>query len=345
MRVFSVIFLRFLFGAILLIGSIDNVWASEGPCYPSPSTHQFHYNFGTYAISDINYNHPGVFIQNVYHWHSGDNYQGYCDCTGNSMTDVKYKTITSLANGHTSGFYKLNEYLEFSMDILLVNGDSQNFVPIPWNNVANHWIEPCYVAHSVHQWTTGSEGKLSLYIAKAFIGETVIIDEKLVDIYATRVSGNYGNTPMASVYMAGIITAPQKCVINAGQMVTVNFGNIPAANFTTKTQAPTGYSPKTISTAIKCTNVDAYANLTVRFQADASPDYASAIKTNNPDIGVIMMDTNGKLTLPNSGLIPFHLDGNAEATVTFKATPVSTTGKIPGLGKFTAQAYIRVDYA
>lgn len=349
MKYLSAIFVQCLVGALLFLGSIHSGWAmTDGPCYPTPSTHQFHFNFGTYPIKNKESNTPGVLLDDMYEWHSGDEFQGYCECNtqvGFQTATTKFKTESPLPQGHTSGFYKINDYLEFTMSIYFYQApNGGKYFPLPINNISNNDSEPCYRAIQPHTFASGSDGILSLYVRKAFVGGTVIIDQKLIDIYASRTT-TYGPNPLASIYMAGTITAPQKCVINAGQMVTVDFGNIPASHFATKGQAPTGYTPKTISTAIKCTNVDAYANLTVRFQADTSPSYSSAIKTNNPDVGVIMTDANGKLTQPNSGLIPFKLDSKAEATVTFKATPVSTTGKAPGLGKFTAQAYIRVDFA
>ena len=58
----------------------------------------------------------------------------------------------------------------------------------------------------------------------------------------------------------------------------------------------------------------------------------------------MITDTNGRTVEPNTGLIPFSLE-NSQATVSFKAYPVSTTGKPPTEGKFTSLAYIRVDFA
>ncbi|STW66284.1 fimbrial protein BcfD [Klebsiella michiganensis] len=63
------------------------------------------------------------------------------------------------------------------------------------------------------------------------------------------------------------------------------------------------------------------------------------------DVGVQITDSSGKVIEPNSGLIPFQLDDNLQATVTFHAAPISTTGNTPAEGTFSATAYIRVDFA
>lgn len=151
--------------------------------------------------------------------------------------------------------------------------------------------------------------------------------------------------PLSSIWVNGQVTVPQNCEINAGQIITVDFGKIWSGDFTTKGQKPDGYVAKNIKASMKCNNINAYTNLTIRFQSEISSDYPDAIKTNNPDIGVEIIDDNGHLVLPNTGLIPFHIDDKYEASVTFKAQPVSTTGNPPSAGQFQAQAYIRVDFA
>ena len=118
-----------------------------------------------------------------------------------------------------------------------------------------------------------------------------------------------------------------------------------SGEFKNKAQMQTGYKPKTITVPIKCNGMDANASLTLRFQAEASADEPAAIKTSNDDVGVQITDDSGKVIEPNSGLIPFQLDDNLQATVTFHAAPISTTGNAPAEGTFSSTAYIRVDFA
>ncbi|PLL41761.1 fimbrial protein, partial [Klebsiella michiganensis] len=95
--------------------------------------------------------------------------------------------------------------------------------------------------------------------------------------------------------MDGQISVPQTCSVNAGQVVTVDFGTFMSGEFKNKGQMPSGYTPKTISVPIKCNGIEANANLTVRFQADASADEPAAIKTSNSDVGVQITDDSGKV--------------------------------------------------
>lgn len=137
---------------------------------------------------------------------------------------------------------------------------------------------------------------------------------------------------MSSVFISGQVIVPQTCSVNAGQIVTVDFGSFMSGEFKNKGQMPAGYTPKTITVPIKCNGMDANASLTLRFQAEASADEPAAIKTSNSDVGVQITDDSGKVIEPNSGLIPFQLDDNLQATVTFHAAPISTTGNAPAEG-------------
>lgn len=315
-------------------------WCAESNWSPV----QFTYNFGTKQISDPSQNTAGTAFPDAYTWNLGTNYSTVCDCgSGNSMPTEYFETTTDLPLGHSDGtyqFYKINDYLEVATSIYIA-GNRKAYVPTPWENEPNNASIKCNYNLPT---ATGSEGKLSLYIAKPFVG-TSEINTKILDIYASTTSGSYGTSPFVHLYIQGQVIVPQTCSVNAGQIVTVDFGSFMSGEFKNKGQMPTGYTPKTISVPIKCNGMDANASLTLRFQADASADEPTAIKTSNSDVGVQITDSSGKVIEPNSGLIPFQLDDNLQATVTFHAAPVSTTGKAPAEGTFSATAYIRVDFA
>lgn len=233
---------------------------------------------------------------------------------------------------------------------MYVGGQVKAYKPTPWVSVSNGQPEPCTTTeYTSTSFGTGSKGQLSLYIKKAFVGTVIIPQTRVIDIYgsvsADSASVTFGGTALASVSISGQVIVPQTCSVNAGQIVTVDFGSFMSGEFKNKGQMPSGYTPKTITVPIKCNGMDANASLTLRFQAEASADEPAAIKTSNDDVGVQITDDSGKVIEPNSGLIPFQLDDNLQATVTFHAAPISTTGNAPAEGTFSATAYIRVDFA
>lgn len=331
-----------------LCGFISSpVYASTGWC-SSSTLNNFNYDFGTKQISDTSQNSAGTVFLDAYTWDLGKNYSIICDCDAGELYAVTYfHTQTDLPLGHSDGtyqYYKVNDYLEVATNIF-VSGGRQAYVPTPRDNLSNNMPSSnTRTCNNVDNATTGSKGKLSLYISKPFVG-TSTINTKVLDIYGSTISGSFGGSSLVSLYIQGQVIVPQTCSVNAGQIVTVDFGSFMSGEFKNKGQMPAGYTPKTITVPIKCNGMDANASLTLRFQAEASTDEPAAIKTSNDDVGVQITDDSGKVIEPNSGLIPFQLDDNLQATVTFHAAPISTTGNAPAEGTFSATAYIRVDFA
>lgn len=336
--------LRIVFFAFLATCTLKG-YAATGWCtVAGGSTEQFKYDFGTMNISDTSKNQPGTVFPDAYSWDLGSAYYSICSCEG-TFPRMYFHTETGLALGHNDGseqYYSVNDYLEVATSVYIA-GNRAAYVNTPWENESNEQNQT-HDCTSSYTTSTGSKGKLSLYIKKAFVG-TVSINTKIVDIYGSSVSGSFGGSPLASVYLTGQVIVPQTCSVNAGQIVTVDFGSFMSGEFKNKGQMPAGYTPKTITVPIKCNGMDANASLTLRFQAEASADEPAAIKTSNDDVGVQITDDSGKVIEPNSGLLPFQLDDNLQATVTFHAAPISTTGNAPAEGTFSATAYIRVDFA
>ncbi|MDL4455014.1 fimbrial protein [Klebsiella michiganensis] len=150
---------------------------------------------------------------------------------------------------------------------------------------------------------------------------------------------------LRTVYVNLNITVPQNCVINAGQVVNIDFGNISSGAFKTAGARAEDVNPVTKTIGIQCNNIAAQANLTLRVQADNVS--GNAIVSNNRDVGFVVTDGNNRELTPNnlSSVIPFTLDSSAQANVTIRVYPVSVTGNKPTEGVVTSLAYLRVDFA
>lgn len=343
---------KIILGLFLIVGATQGTKAYTGICWPEGGTHIYNYNFGQITVIDPARNKQGYLFQRPNEWNIGGDYAASCDCPeGSDQKQTYFKGSTALPLGHndgTSQFYIVNDYLETKSQYY-VNGYTDKYIDVPNTDISNKYENhsDCATPGKTRpiNWRTGNQGKVWLYIRKPFVGVVYVENVDIVDVYGTDTRGNYGNIPLSSVYLSGLVSVPENCEINAGQIITVDFGKIWSGDFTTKGQKPDGYVAKNIKASMKCNNINAYTNLTIRFQSETSNNYPDAIKTNNPDIGVEIIDDNGHLVLPNTGLIPFHIDDKYEASVTFKAQPVSTTGNPPSAGQFQAQAYIRVDFA
>lgn len=359
MKTFSIfnfsVFKKIILSLLFIIGVMQGAKAYTGICWPEGGPHIYNYNFGQITVIDPKRNKEGYLFQQPNKWNIGGDYAASCDCPAGSLVYQTYfKGTTNLPLGHndgTSQFYIVNDYLE-SKSQFWIGGSSAavGYYDIPFTGVSNQYKNhsDCATPGQTRpiNWRSGNSGKVWLYIRKPFVGVVYVENVNIADIYANDLDPeNYGNLPLSSVYLSGMVSVPENCEINAGQIITVDFGKIWSGDFTTKGQKPDGYVAKNIKASMKCNNINAYTNLTIRFQSEISNDYPDAIKTNNPDIGVEIINDNGHLVLPNTGLIPFNIDDKYEASVTFKAQPVSTTGNPPSAGQFQAQAYIRVDFA
>lgn len=339
---------------IILI--IQEASAYTGVCTPDNGTIMYSYNTGAITVIDQSRNKEGYLFPRPYSWSYNQKYAASCDCDpAHLQQETFFKAETSLSLGHNDGtyqFYKVNDYLEVRSQVKIA-GNRPNkgydiWIDVPFTDVSNYYKErECATTpgYNHQSWVSGGSGKVWLYISKPFVGVSYIENINIVNVSGTTVAGIYSGIPLSSVYLTAQVTVPQHCIIDAGQLITVDLGKIWSGDITTKDQKPAGYVNKQVKVSMKCNNIVANTNLTLRFQSEVSPDNPDAIKTNNPDVGVELFDENGKLILPNTGLMPFKIDENYEASVSFQVAPVSTTGNVPTAGQFKALAYIRVDFA
>lgn len=248
-------------------------------------------------------------------------------------------------------FYKLNENLGVGVRVnAVIGGNATNtaFVNVPVDNYRSNatFKKPPYSVK------TGSKVRLSLYIIKPFLGKVVIDPTLVSQIYASTASGDFGGVPLAEVIIQGLITVDQSCNFSAGTILpTVDFGSMPAldASWKTRGSGPAGKAQK-INLNIQCDNLpDAKFRMKLQGTPDpASPDY---LATGNSDVGIKFLDDQNALIRPTTaGTIfpatpipfdysdPLHPTGSTSITV----APVSTTGKEPNKGTYTATATIGI---
>ena len=318
----------------------------SGSCYVPDGYSAATYDFNiSDVVPDPTQNTAGEVLPAIVSSSSGA-FTIACACDDSGPIYTHQWTTTDLVSTGSSGnlnFYKVNEYLSVATEIK--DAADGAYYPVPWVNHVNPTGYGMSCNTSASDFHTGNNIRATFRIDRKFVGQVSFPHIKIYDLWYTVNSDFVKGSPVASAYIDGQISVPQTCSVNAGQVVTVDFGPFMSGEFKNKGQMPSGYTPKTISVPIKCNGIEANANLTVRFQADASADEPAAIKTSNSDVGVQITDDSGKVIEPNSGLIPFQLDDNLQATVTFHAAPISTTGNAPAEGTFSATAYIRVDFA
>jgi len=314
------------------------------------SPYIYNYNFGTKTITSPDENKAGQSYPDAFTWNLGEYYYAICDCHAGTAFGATYFTAkTDLPLGHFDGaqqYYKVNDNIEVATKIW-IQGYLQKYVNVPFTSVSNEYWYDNWGCGDSNPYTSGSMGRLSLYIGKPFVGN-VSFSKTVVALYGNTVSGEApGPQPMSVINITGNVVVPQNCVINAGQVVTVDFGNLLSTDFKTAGQKPNGFTDKTFNVPIQCTNIGASVNLTLSLQATPSAQNNQAIASSNTDVGVVVTSSEGAVIIPNdaNSIIPFNTDVSGNASVTLKAYPVSTTGNAPAEGVFSALATLRVDFA
>ena len=213
-------------------------------------------------------------------------------------------------NPGTWQYYKIDDYISVALKYSFVCGDYY----FPFNREAL-LTGDCSVAY---------HNKTETSILDPFNYQSQIrIDKKIVSGTYTKnillgtdgLCQPYGCTnksvTLNNIYLNLNITVPQSCVLNAGQVVTLDFGNISSSAFNIAGAKPAGVSAITRSITVQCDNIAASTAMTMRLQANNVS--GNAVVSDNSDVGFIVTDSGGNPLTPNSlsSVIPFVL-GNSD---------------------------------
>ena len=261
--------------------------------------------------------------------------------TGNT-TKRSYVTdypVTGTSDGYQ--YLKLNDYLDGAMKVT----DDWAGVFYPPKSYIQMGSHP-NVSKNKPFGVQDSSLVFRLKVTRRFINMVVIPRATMFRVYVTTTSSDPLTTPVYTISYSGTIQVPQSCAINAGNVVEFDFGDIGASLFSKAGvgNKPEGVSSQSKTIAIKCTNVEANAMLTMRVEAEKVSD--NVLVSDNPDVGFIIANESGAPLTPNNltSKIPFRLDDSAQAQVGIRVWPVSVTGNKPAEGRFTSRGYLRVDY-
>lgn len=310
-------------------------------CTPVGGTHIFNYDHAEKSITDVDKDKAGTIIKDAFAFNLG----GVYSTTGCGINAPGYITTTSDLpvigkNSDGGDWFQVNEYLGVAMEGW-VAGNTLKYFPVPFISQSN-----TYASDSQYNWESGSKGKVSIKILRPFIGfsqfNKIIMHTQIARTPDVGAAGPY----VSELIMSGGIIVPQSCELNAGQVISMDFGDIGSSAFSQAGagKKPAGVNPQTRNIGIKCKNIDAQALLSLRIEANKVS--GNAVVSDNPDLGFVIADSKQNPLIPNNidSKIPFRLDDTSSANVPISAWPVSVTGNTPAEGKFTSEGYLRVDF-
>lgn len=195
---------------------------------------------------------------------------------------------------------------------------------------------------------------LSIYVKKAILGEEIIPSTIVAQNYSCLAMGNYcslsDTKQVSNIRIAGKITAPLTCTINAGSTIEIELGNIVTSQFVSQSQPPASYTLKNVDIAYHCDDPAAAHSGKIKFSLSADqgvvPDSNNLIARmlNRNDVGVRMYDQNNNdVVLDGSLDLPVTLDTQGNGKISMKAAPVSTTTNRPQPGKFEGNVTVKME--
>jgi len=317
--------------------------AGTGWCQGVTGANAFSFSLNK-TITSPDDNKSGTVLPNAYQWSTGLSFKGQCDCDSTFSGVTYVKTEVPLPPSRTLGglnYFKLNDNIELASEIYVFrNGAGTGFYPTP-NSTDNNTVTSCAVA----PFATGNAGKLSLYFNRPFVGQLVIPETKILNIYMSKTKGSFSAVPISYVTFHGMITVPQSCSINAGQVINIDLGDMRSDTIATKGAMPSG-KVKDVNVTLDCSNIAAGTKVLLSVNGQAAAGDNTALATNNKDIGIRLTDGQGATISPNSGRLPVTMDYSGThqlGSSLMKVAPINVTGSMPIPGPFKAVAIINAE--
>lgn len=265
------------------------------------------------------------------------NYRGWCYSTsGQKWASVFTSELGLYMPGKFSGYYALSDDVDVRIGINVFGTGDERFPPFSDLELSfatagpdGNGITPLSAA------VVGNNGKVYFKLRRTLIGGAFYVPGgvELARLYRYVYKGSQPNIPIYRLITAQtIIPVPAECRINEGKAIDVNFGLIESSVLTTSAQS----SPYKESRQLqyKC-NSTLSQNIKINLVAEPA-SFGNAIKTTNPDIGVVMLYNN----IPVNPYQSFQTrldNGMGSDNVSFA---VIGNGRKPATGAFTGSAVL-----
>lgn len=343
---------KIILTSMMLAFSAFNAYAAEGLCTSEQGIENVSIVFNKTLPVRIK---EGQSIDEA-NWDFGSWPYFYALCNGPDAT-YRFVTTTTRINapeGHAPGWYKLNEYLDFTISSNVIHhyDPGNTYYLTPFTNMRtngayidkmeqsslNPKIQLIYVAN----------GSIKLYLKKAFVGTQTFTLPGILSYWVGVSTTGDQNVPIGAtnqverLNISGSITIPGYCDFSADQVTDVDFGNIAAPDIASKGDST---NSKRVNFDVEC-SADSGAKVQIKLTGDADSSDSSVLKTNLNNVGVKIYDNENKAINVNGGILPITLDAASGTGSTYiTAFPYHTDDANPEIGSFSAQltANVTVD--
>ncbi len=338
---------------ILLCGVFSSLNASaaiDGEITPIGGPKMYYINLGN---ADINSNRVGASY--LYNFNLGSTYAANFACsTSFSDQPIYYSATASLLQGGNSpGYLKLNDYMDVKVEIDIRGRYAGATPTVPFSNLSNEAYQNSCTppsARSVFDFGTGGSGKVTFMITKPIINGINLRGAEVAKVYGRL--GNkttaMGSSPMSIINItSAVFTVPDKCIINGGTPISVNFGNIPGTGSLLDGSKYT----QSVPIPVKCEGGSfSTGSLNIRLgikqpdTASFNSDYLGTTGTvDRSNLGIMIKDSGGNLVAANKF---YDIPGfaNNQGSWNLTAAPIAKTGTDVVEGDFQASATVVVEF-
>ncbi|TLV21972.1 fimbrial protein [Klebsiella indica] len=336
--------------AIVLCGSLLSLGVSavEGEITPVGGPKMYNIDVTTQNITN---NTVGATIP--YEFALGGQYAGVASC-GTTITNqpIFYTATASLLQpGSSPGYLKLNDYMDVKIEIY-IRGNRMEYLSVPFDNESNQAFQNSCSSPGVqfNNFESGAKGRVTFMITKPIVNGVNLLGTEIAKLYGRlgNLSAGMGSTPMSIVSInSGVITVPDKCIINAGSPITVDFGTIPGSAASLN---GSNYS-QPVPIQVKCEGgsfTSGSLNIRLGIQqantASFNSDYLGTTgAVDRSNLGIILKDSAGGLVAANHF---YDVPGftNNQGTWNLTAAPIAQAGSDVLEGAFQASATVVAEF-
>ncbi|HHQ4528197.1 TPA: fimbrial protein [Aeromonas hydrophila] len=170
-----------------------------------------------------------------FEWNLNGTYPGTAYCPEKDIENQPFYYQARMSAGLPSvggGYVKLNEFLDLKVDIWIAGGRNA-YVTAPFNEESNNAFSySCYKrkGYADFNFSSGSKGKVTFRVRKPIINGVQIADHEIVEMFGrlgNRGAGFNNDVMSRIVIKSSVLYVPEKCTINGGQTIEVEFGDLP----------------------------------------------------------------------------------------------------------------------
>lgn len=263
-------------------------------------------------------------------------YPGWCYSeSGANSASWFTGTLGINTPGKTAGYYKLSDDVDFHISVWFQG--TGTISPPFYDKDFGATMGPTGNGVTALQLAAvGNRGSIDFKLRRTLIGGAFFIPggTELFRLYRYVIPGY--NRPTIPVYrlitQQVVVPVPVECRINNGKTIDVNFKLIQSSALTTSALSSSYQEKRQLD--YKC-NTGLTQDINVTLVADSAP-FGEAIKTSNPDIGVVML-YNDRAVKPDNSFRTKIVNGAGSDNVTFA---VIGSGNKPAAGNFTGSAVL-----